>query len=185
MTQVLPAPFGIENADPYDVQYKQAIGNATHRAIHLDVRSDLNEETVDVEVWPYLRGWRQFVADTGYRSVLSHERLYSELYEYSGELDAVGILNGRIIVPDFKCCAAKPGPIVGLQLAAYAQLLRENFKGQPIADVRRRFALWFTPERAPGYVLVPFDKPSDWPDFLSYLNVWKFETANGLRRAAA
>lgn len=161
------------------------LGKAVHRVIELDLRDDLDVESLSEGLLPYYESWRNFLATSGFTAVLSEQRVYSARYGYAGTLDLFGILNGEAVLIDAKRTAQVPRT-AGPQTAAYETALRESLPDvitrhndltTPARDLIRRFALHL---RADGtWRLVPFTDRSDLRVFLAQVT-----THHWLRKAA-
>lgn len=151
------------------------LGTAAHKMIELDLRDDLDPDTLSDGLQVYYTAWQNFRQLSGFRMVLSEQRVYSARYGYCGTLDLAGWLNGRFAIIDAKRTAQVPRT-AGPQTAAYSLALCEQqpdlFEqpgSNPDAD---RFALHL---RADGtWRLVPFTNKSDLRVFLACktLNDW-------------
>lgn len=109
---------------PSDVlAMKAALGTAVHRATELDDAGDLDEDSVDDAVAPYLAAWRAFRAESGADLVAVEERLYHPQLRYAGTLDRLATLRGRgTWLLDIKS-GTSVDPWVGVQLAGYRLLV--------------------------------------------------------------
>lgn len=128
VTQILRGP-----PNPYYTPRAADRGTAVHAAIALDLAGELDEETLDPAVAPYLLGFRQFMLDVMPISILSEEVVFSEKYQYAGTMDWYGSLAGRRCIVDFK--TGKPPGWAGMQMAAYAQALAEC-RGLEVEETR-------------------------------------------------
>jgi len=105
-------------------------GSYVHLACAMLVRGELDWDTVDEQILPYVRAFEAFLSDTGFKAVLVEKPLCSELWGYCGTLDLFGERNEKQwlidiksgVVPDW-CC---------LQLAAYEELLPDVYKERPV-----------------------------------------------------
>lgn len=112
---------------PSDVlAMKAALGTAVHLATELDDAGDLDEESLDDAVVPYLAAWRAFRSDTGAEFHAIESRLYHPQLRYAGTLDRLATLRGRgTWLLDIKS-GASVDPWVGVQLAAYRLLVEAD-----------------------------------------------------------
>lgn len=156
------------------------LGQAVHKVIELETANTLDEDLLDARLYEYLDAWRHFRAHSGFIPVLSEEKVYSRRYQYAGQLDLLGTLNGDCSLIDAKRCAGVPRT-AGPQTAGYEVALREcrpdivaQLASGPNGGRIRRYALHLTPNVRPGYRLVPFTDPNDARVFLSALtlNTW-------------
>lgn len=156
------------------------LGKAVHKMIELDLRDDLDLDSLSDELRRYYDAWRNFLATSGFRMVLSEQRVYSSRYGYAGTLDLAGWLNKQSCLIDAKRTAQVPRT-AGPQTAAYRQALAEggwqfSFPHdkaiQARIDKAERYALHL--RRDGTWRLVPFTDPSDLRVFLACktLNDW-------------
>ncbi len=147
------------------------LGRAVHKVIELDLRDNLDEDSLSDALPPYLAQWREFRALSGFEALLSERIVHSERYGFAGTLDLFGRLNGRYVLIDAKRTAAVPRT-AGPQTAAYETALRESSPSATwLAQPIDRYALHLTPEH---WRLVPFKDPSDSRVFLSALTVYNW-----------
>ena len=144
-----------------------ALGTAVHKLIELDLRGSLDVDALSDGLRPYYAAWRNFMAVSGFRTVLSETRVYSARHGYAGTLDLAGWLGDRFAVIDAKRTAAVPRT-AGPQTAAYEQALREHADDAvlwPKETSIDRYALHL---KADGkWKLVPFTERNDLRVFLS------------------
>jgi hypothetical protein len=98
-------------------------GTIVHRAIELDSRGELDDDSLDEETASYVSAWREFVADTGFVAVASELRFYERPNRYAGTIDLVGYIGDEPTVIDIKTGSVGLKPWHQLQLAAYARPL--------------------------------------------------------------
>lgn len=99
-------------------------GTMVHLAIELECLGELDEDTVDDEIWPYLEAWRQFVDDTGFLPVANEFRFYEPANDYCGTADMIGYLGDQLTVLDLKTGSIGLKPWHKYQLAAYAGAIK-------------------------------------------------------------
>jgi hypothetical protein len=143
------------------------LGKAVHKMIELDLRGDLDFESLSDGLQVYYTAWQNFLQLSGFQMVLSEARVYSSKYGYAGTLDLAGWLNNRFVIIDAKRTAAVPRT-AGPQTAGYLQALREHAEDAvmwPQDTPVDRYALHL---RAEGtWRLVPFTDKSDLRVFLA------------------
>ena len=150
-------------------------GSDVHLACQLYDENDLDEERLKAKqplVAGYLKGWKKFLRDCQPNWVAIEEPVYHEGQGYAGTPDRFGELLYKarrlpIAQVDIKTAAASH-PVWGVQTAAYDE-----------ASGYR--ALRFTCQLAPEgtYRLIEWTDPSDWPMFLSLLNVHHWKVRHG------
>lgn len=156
------------------------LGKAVHAVIELDNKRVLDVDALDPLLVPYYGHWRQFLAQSGFKPLLSEEKLHSLRYGYAGALDLFGTLNGEAALIDAKRTVKVPR-LAGPQTAGYEILLRE--RRPDLIDAAcsgpgngrvHRYALHLTPDR---WQLVPFKDPNDQRVFLSALTLHNWSKA--------
>lgn len=147
------------------------LGKAVHKLIELDLRNDLDVESLSDELRPYFTAWRSFLDTSGFVCALSEQCIYSKHYNYAGTLDLFGTLNSEAVLIDAKRTAAVPRT-AGPQTAAYECALRESHPDAVSQCVSGagdgridRYALHFTSDAK--WRLVPFREKRDLRVFLS------------------
>src|SRR5690606_3454689 len=93
-------------------------GSMVHRATEFDDAGDLDDETLDPILAPYVTANRRFRADVGFEPELIEHRDFHRVYKYAGTLDRRGVALKRKIIVDYKTNLAEEW--VRMQLAAYA-----------------------------------------------------------------
>lgn len=157
------------------LEYARDRGSAVHEAIELLAADDLDEDSLDPVILPYLSGYRRFIEETGFVPQISEGRVYHPKYGYAGTFDVIGILNKQRAVVDYKTGASLPIS-VGPQLSAYQNAInedRDHFGGAVLA----RYALHLTGDG--GYGLVRYSDAADWPEFLHLLGHFNWIKGRG------
>jgi len=93
--QTLPSITGILKAEGFiDTQWydnwSRDRGSYVHLACHYDINGELDEETLDEEIRPYLAAFRKFMADSGFKVERSEVPGVNTTYLYAGTPDLVG-----------------------------------------------------------------------------------------------
>lgn len=141
----------------------QQFGTFVHRTCELYDLGQLDEAELDPQLQPYLSGWKRFCADAGTRWAEIEKPEFHLSHGYAGTADRKGEVFGGPAVVDIKTSVVL-GPAVGLQLAAY-----KNLGFTAMQPKTRRFAVQL---REDGTYRAPeFKEQSDWPTFLSMLNI--------------
>ena len=139
VTQVLKISGLID--DSYFTEYSANKGSMVHLACQMQDENDLQEDTLDPIIVPYLEAWIKFKVETGWINSEPPElQVYSEL-GFAGMIDRIGFFqgDGRPSVLDIKTGA--PQPYHALQLAGYDLAYREH--KDPMIPLRR-FAVHLT-----------------------------------------
>jgi hypothetical protein len=139
-----------------------AFGTAVHRACELDDLGQLDEETLDDALAPYLAGWRRFCADHAAAWERIEDKVYHQTLRYAGTLDRYGKLQGKPWVVDIKTSTTLM-PSVGPQLAAYKNAI------PGVLPLTGRMAVQLKGDGT--YVAKSYTDRSDWPLFCSLLTL--------------
>ncbi|MBU1082470.1 MAG: hypothetical protein KKB59_18435, partial [Spirochaetes bacterium] len=91
----LPSVTGILKAegfidDRFYDEYSRTRGTYVHKATHLDDTGELDEETLDPVIAPYVEGWRKFKRESGFCVEKSEVPMCSKTYRYAGTPDVIG-----------------------------------------------------------------------------------------------
>lgn len=161
VTAVLKAQGFIDAA--WFTEYGRDRGTKVHQAIEFYDAGDLDEDSLDPVLKPYLAAWKRFKEEAHVTIEASEVRLASEVYGFAGTIDKVATIGSTKAILDIKT-----GPVsswVGLQLAAYHILVNE--------PARRRYAVQLNNDSS--YRLHEFKDRSDRPVFLAALAIhnWK------------
>lgn len=138
------------HVDPALMAQASLLGQAVHSVVELDCAGELDVEDLDPVLVPYYLGWREFLAASGFRVVLSESRVASRRYGYAGQLDLFGHLNAIPATVDVKRVTVVM-PSTGPQTMAYTHALRECRPDLlPPGAPCRRYALQLRPGATPG-----------------------------------
>jgi len=162
VTRVLPDDR--RRVDPWYLER----GRMIHLATALFDHDELDEDSIDERIKPYLDAYVKFRRETGFEPKEIELPLYHPKYFYAGTIDKIGKLNGSQDLIDLKTGGkAKDDE---LQLAAYWELCRANY-----IKIRRVFDLYLHENGT--YNLIPPETPPKLllPVFLASLTVarWK------------
>jgi hypothetical protein len=151
----------IERSRPGVVTFARDLGTAVHADAHAYDDADLDHETVDPRVRPYLDAWITWRAKSGAVPLQRERRLYHPVHGYCGTLDGVFDLGGQIVLVDIKT----GDPVAAgaaFQTAAYeAAYLAEH----PNARIHERWSVQLTPEHRVPYRI---HQHGDWTDFQKF-----------------
>jgi hypothetical protein len=143
-------------------------GTAVHKATELYDKNELDIDTLDAALLPYVEGWDLFLQD--YKpDFLEIEYRISSVYGYAGTLDRYAKIKDYRATIDIKSGSTIP-KTTGLQLAAYQQGLIEDGK-----QSERRFAVHLKPF---DYKVINYKDITDFTVFNSALTLHKWERAN-------
>jgi hypothetical protein len=112
-------------------EYGRDRGTKVHRAIELYDAGDLDEETLDPVLWPYVTAWQRFKDEANVTIEASEVRLVSEVYGFAGTIDKVATIGSIKAILDIKTGQVQPW--TAIQLAFYHILLNE--------PARKRYAV--------------------------------------------
>lgn len=107
-----------EGIDPAVVSLARERGIAIDRACDLIDIGDLDFDSVDDRLLPYLRAYQKFLDETGYIPEASQQAVVHTKYRYRGTCDMRGRIHGGRLIADRKCTASLH-PATALQVAAY------------------------------------------------------------------
>ena len=165
VTRILK-PLDMFEHVPLDVlERAREFGQHVHLACDLDDKGLLDEATLDAELLPYLRGWRRFLAESGFQIIASEQPVAHAKLGYAGTLDRRAIHRNRRVILDIK--SGQMPLSVGPQVSAYA----EAWGHQSGERGLKRYCVQVMPD---AYKLHELTDPADWSIFLSCLNLHKF-----------
>jgi hypothetical protein len=104
--------------------YYATKGTYVHKACELLDRDELEEAELDPILIPYVAAWQKFKKESGFVITEMETRLTSEIYQFTGKPDRIGVLNNCPTIVDIKSGVIQPW--TALQLAGYGLL-----KGSP------------------------------------------------------
>jgi len=123
----VPSVTSIIPRENYDMvpaatlEYARQRGSAVDMALQLWIANELDEDSLDPVVVPYMRAYMQFVMESGWRTLAVQPRLYCPMLKVAGTADEVGWLNGRRTIVDWKATDPLPKS-VSMQVGAYGVL---------------------------------------------------------------
>jgi len=149
------------------LEFKRQIGRATHYAIQLYETGELDLDSVDDQVMPYLEGWIKLKADMPGRVVAGEQIVYHKKYRYAGRLDLNYLLDRdhSLWQWDIKC-TYQMEPATALQTAAYTEAA--NHMNPDLQPITKRAGVQLCPDGS--YVFYPYTKPEHRTDFNIFLN---------------
>jgi len=154
-------------------------GTVVHRAIHL-----YNERDLDVDAFRadfptyagYLDAWLDFCVKRRFEPLVCEHRVVSRRHRVAGTLDALGLLDHRAVLLDFK--TGRPQDVAAdLQTAGYLLLALESaiedetlqrfFTDHPVV---RRYAVQLRKDGT--FAVEPFTEVTDAREFLALVNAF-------------
>lgn len=150
------------------LEYKRMIGRATHRCIELYEAGELDVESVDPQIVPYLEGWIRLKSAKPFRVLAAEKIVYSMKYRVAGRLDILAELDSDIWLLDAKC-TYEMAPSTALQTAGYTLCVNEMGEYK----VTKRAGVQLKPDGS--FELYPYTEKSDERIFLNAvaLHSWK------------
>lgn len=165
VTQVLVAEGFIDAS--FFTEYSRQRGTFVHLCTHLDDAGELDEETVDPVLAPYLAGYRRFKDESGFVVSGSEVPMASAAYRFAGTLDKIGTFRDvTCAIVDIETGSHQPAKAI--QTAGY-----EILKGSPY----KRFALQLKDDGT--YKLHPFTDRQDKQIFMSALACYWWQRNHG------
>jgi hypothetical protein len=146
--------------------YSRERGSLVHAATALFDRGELDEDSLDPVLRPYLDGWTRFLGETGFQPDRIEQIVFNPLHRYAGTLDRTGRMGGKGWLLDIKSGAAQAW--TALQTAAYAACLPGTWKRGSV--------------ELPGdgtYRLTEYKDRTDFAVFCGALNVAKWKQQHG------
>lgn len=110
-----------EGVDPYYAQR----GKVAHLAIEYDLAGELDFDSLDPALKPFVTAWRAFVAKHKYEPMLTERMFYSKTQDYAGRIDHYGAVDGLLTTFDVKC-SKKHDPDADYQVCGQVYGLAEN-----------------------------------------------------------
>jgi hypothetical protein len=99
-------------------------GHLVHQVIELHDQNDLNEDSVDPQLAPYLKAWQDFKGAANATWSHIEHRMADPALGVAGTMDRLGTVNGHLAIVDAK--SGHPAAWIGPQTAGYALLAQAN-----------------------------------------------------------
>jgi len=152
------------------------LGVAVHADAHAFDDDDLDWDTVDARVSPYIEAWSCFRENTQLTPITRERRLYHPGLCVSGTLDAILIRpcdTTRRILVDIK--TGDPDSVgARYQTAGYQLLWDAEHPDEPIAE---RWSVELTPERTVPYRITRYDDWTDAGSFRAFVTTYHCQAA--------
>lgn len=168
VTTILRPLNDFSHIRPEVLAAKADLGTRVHEACHFLDEDDLDEETIEVDVEPYLEAWKRFKAETGAVVIASELRVFEPMNLYAGTLDNVLQINGTKWIVDKKTADHVPVS-VGPQTAAYLRALGDT-------SITHRAVVRLHPDGT--YHFDPLTGANDWSVFMACLAIHRFKEKN-------
>lgn len=176
VTQILGAMTDLSGIPGARLEFARDRGHAVHYACELFDQDDLDWSTLDPRLVPYVEGWADFRAKTGFIPTGIEEKVFHPGLRYAGTLDRRGVIDGQPSVLDIKA-VAKMYPTTGMQTAAYAEALNAGTPG--IEKHTGRYGIQLLPSGK--WKLNHYSEVTDWPTFVSALTLINWANKNKQR----
>lgn len=165
VTQVLQPLVDFSRVSRDVLEAKRDLGSRVHYACQLADENDLDEDSVEADVEPYLAAWRLFLRESGAVVVQNEMRVFDPMLQFAGTLDNVLLLDGKRWLVDKKTSISVP-LAAGPQTAAYARALGD-------LSVTHRAAVRLRPDGT--YRFDALTDPDDWSAFMACLTLHRFK----------
>lgn len=125
--------------DPAVVENAALRGSAVHKLLEYKTKGELDQYEIHEELRPYLDAHELFLQETKFKAdpTACELKLYSAHHDYCCTLDIVGVLDGEIVVIDYKTSSAHDKAV---ELQTAAQFIAYNEWNQ-IRPAMKRFSL--------------------------------------------
>ncbi len=175
VTSVLPFD---PKCDPETLEAASQRGTAVHKACEIWDRHkffgepELDMNTVDPVVLPYLEGWWKFLDETGFVPTHIEYPVTSERYGYVGQPDRFGIFpDKRLSQIEIKTGVKVAPDTWGLQTSAYDHAFCE-MEGLKDSPYERKVVQL---DKEGKYKVHTYDDPHDLTVFLAFLTIHKWK----------
>lgn len=169
VTSVINMIASWEGIAPEVLKKASERGTAVHLATELEDENDLDWDTLDPVLVPYVQAWQKFKSEAGVVITSSEQIVYSARHRYAGKYDRTCYLTGlhdEHCLIDIKTTAVL-APYNGIQTAAYEAAIDYRRTGLP--RVKRRYAVQLKPDGK--YQLEEYSDSYDKAVFLNLLGV--------------
>jgi hypothetical protein len=169
VTQVLEQIQTLEHIPPATLERARIRGQHVHEAMALLVRNDLDWDSLDEELVPYVEAGQRFLNESGIVVLGSELRVGCPVARCAGTIDLYGVLRKDEVIVDFKATADVPEP-VGPQTAGYDYLYEKSYGGGKRTRKRKRLCVRLRPDGK--YKVDRLGDSDDYNVFFSCLNLW-------------
>lgn len=160
------------------LDYKSALGTATHYAIHLHETNNLNEDSIHPAIASHFKAYKKFCEVYRFEPRHTELMLYSKTWGFCTTLDLQGpfIWKKKEIeaIIEIKCTWAI-NPSNEIQTAAQQIAFEENY---PDVKIKGRFGLQL--KETENFEIIEYNNARDKNTFLSALTVYKWRADNKL-----
>lgn len=151
------------------IERKRALGHALHADAHAYDDHDLDLDTVDPMVRPYLDAWITFRANTGITPLERERRVFHPTWRYAGTLDGLFTTpQGAIVLVDIKTGDPTDSGCQW-QTAGYAEAYRVD---HPNTRISLRWGVQLQPGKVVPYTVHPYDRWRDVLEFQAFVTTY-------------
>lgn len=151
----------LEAMRPGVIDFRRHLGTAVHTDAHAYDDNDLDLDSVDARVLPFLNAWITWRENFVATPLQRERRVFHPVYQYCGTLDGIFDIGAKRVLVDIKTGDPESAG-ARFQTAAYqAAYLAEH----PDERLDERWSLQLTPEHAVPYRITPY---RDWTDFRKF-----------------
>ena len=174
VTTVIRPLYSLDGPSEAVLEYAAGRGRAVHKACEIYNLGQQFSGPLDSVIQPYFEAWLKFLHEKRVTITGAEQQLYHPTMKYAGTFDAIGTMEDSgddDWTFDIKAIA-KLHASIGVQLAAYSELRKNDGVKLPAGARHRRAAIQLKPDGK--YVFQEYSNYSDFPTFLSCLNVHNF-----------
>ena len=139
-------------------------GTNRHLAIELHEKGTLDYKELDKDIKPYLKQWKKFKRESGFKVLETEKAIFNQIYQYCGKCDVIGKMRG---MPFPVVLDIKTGTVpfwANLQVSAYASALPR---------FHNIMSLGLTPKKYTLYKYNYRESVNQWNAFVSCYNYLK------------
>lgn len=153
----------------YGDNYYAQRGTAIHQACQYYDEGDLDEQSLDPLIKPYLESYKNFLKEIKIKILQNEMKRYHPKYLYAGTLDKIADLEGKKILIDIKT----GGKHIQYkwQTAAYAEMVKDE-----LGKVER-YLLYLAPDK---YIFEPQTGKNDFQEFLALFAAFQIKKNYGI-----
>lgn len=144
-------------------------GSQVHKACLYLNQNDLDFDSLNDTIRPYVYGYQKFLTESGFMPMLTEQQIYNKTFSYCGTLDMTGILNDCLCLIDIKSGSIPRW--AGLQTGGYLDALKSMGADVPV----KRYALALKNDAT--YSLKELDDRNDINVFRAAVALWRWQEA--------
>lgn len=169
----------LETMRPGVIEFKRQLGAAVHVDAHAFDDNDLDLDSVDPRVLPYVQAWATWRDNFCALPIGRERRVYHAVLGYCGTLDGIFEIGAKRVLVDIK--TGDPDDAgAHLQTAAYQAAYELEYPDQRIHE---RWAVQLVPDRAVPYLVTNYTlRPDSWRDIQKFQAVLVTYHEQAIRR---